>query len=106
MSSSSTPPTDTSDRENADPTVRGDFERYFNKTVPENALYYQHDYESSDDRNDGPMPAHLKAAMLGHSVTIPVTNGQLNLGTWQGIYLGEYRNNGGSRTLVLTAWGE
>lgn len=87
--------------ENADPTVRGDFERYFNKTVPENAPYYQHDYEGSDD-----MPAHLKAAMLGNSVTIPITDGRLNLGTWQGVYLGEHRNNGGSRTLVLTAWGE
>lgn len=86
--------------ENADPTVRGDFERYFNKAVPENAPYYQHDYEGSDD-----MPAHLKAAMLGHSVTIPITNGRLNLCTWQGIYLGEHRNDGGSRTLVLTAWG-
>lgn len=87
--------------ENADPTVRGDFERYFNRTVPENVPYYQHDYEGSDD-----MPAHLKASMLGHSVMIPITNGQLNLGTWQGIYLGEHRNDGGSRTLVLTAWGE
>lgn len=87
--------------ENADPTVRGDFERYFTKTVPENAPYYQHDYEGSDD-----MPAHLKAAMLGHSVTIPITNGRLNLSTWQGIYLGEHRNNGGQRTLVLTAWGD
>lgn len=87
--------------ENADPTVRGDFERYFNRTVPENAPYYQHDYEGSDD-----MPAHLKAALLGHSVTIPITNGQLNLGTWQGIYLGEHRNDGGSRTLILTAWGD
>lgn len=87
--------------ENADPTVRGDFERYFNRTVPENAPYYQHDYEGSDD-----MPAHLKAAMLGHSVTIPITNRRLNLGTWQGIYLGEHRNDGGSRSLVLTAWGD
>ena len=86
--------------ENADPTVRGDFERFFNKTVPENAPYYQHDYEGSDD-----MPAHLKAAMLGHSVMIPITDGQLNLGTWQGIYLGEHRNDGGRRRLVLTAWG-
>ncbi len=86
--------------ENADPTVRGDFERFFNKTVPENAPYYQHDYEGSDD-----MPAHLKAALLGHSVQLPITNGQLNLGTWQGIYLGEHRNDGGRRRLVLTAWG-
>ncbi|AKD55611.1 secondary thiamine-phosphate synthase enzyme YjbQ [Spirosoma radiotolerans] len=87
--------------ENADPTVRGDFERFFNRTVRENEPYYQHDYEGSDD-----MPAHLKAAMLGNSVTIPITNGRLNLGTWQGIYLGEHRNQGGRRTLVLTAWGE
>ena len=87
--------------ENADPTVRDDFERFFNRTVPENAPYYQHNYEGSDD-----MPAHLKAALLGHSVTIPVTNGQLNLGTWQGIYLGEHRDAGGSRTLVLTVWGD
>jgi len=87
--------------ENADPTVRGDFERFFNKTVRENEAYYQHDYEGSDD-----MPAHLKAALLGNSVTIPITNGRMNLGTWQGIYLGEHRNHGGRRTLVLTAWGE
>jgi len=87
--------------ENADPTVRGDFERFFNRTVRENEAYYQHDYEGSDD-----MPAHLKAAMLGNSVTIPITNGRLNLGKWQGIYLGEHRNQGGRRTLLLTAWGE
>ncbi|WP_461139793.1 secondary thiamine-phosphate synthase enzyme YjbQ [Spirosoma pomorum] len=87
--------------ENADSTVRGDFERFFNKTVPENAPYYQHNYEGPDD-----MPAHLKAAMLGHSVTIPITDGHLNLGTWQGIYLGEHRDHGGSRTIVVTAWGE
>ncbi|CCH53708.1 protein of unknown function UPF0047 [Fibrisoma limi BUZ 3] len=87
--------------ENADPTVRQDFETHFNKMVPENAPYYKHDYEGSDD-----MPAHLKAALLGSSVLIPVTNGRLNLGTWQGIYLCEHRNHGGSRTLVLTAWGE
>lgn len=87
--------------ENADPTVRQDFESHFNKMVPERAPYYKHDYEGDDD-----MPAHLKAALLGHSVTIPITNGQLNLGTWQGIYLGEHRDHGGNRTLVLTAWGE
>jgi len=87
--------------ENADPTVRGDFERFFNRTVREDESYYQHDYEGSDD-----MPAHLKAAILGNSVTIPITNGHLNLGNWQGIYLGEHRNQGGRRTLVLTAWGE
>lgn len=87
--------------ENADPTVRQDFESHFNKMVPENAPYYRHNYEGSDD-----MPAHLKAALLGSSVTIPITGGQLNLGTWQGIYLCEHRNHGGRRTLVLTAWGE
>lgn len=86
--------------ENADPTVRVDFETHFNRMIPENMPYYQHDYEGSDD-----MPAHLKASVLGSSVLIPVTNGQLNLGTWQGIYLCEHRNHGGSRTLVLTAWG-
>lgn len=86
--------------ENADPTVRVDFEMHFNRMIPENMPYYQHDYEGSDD-----MPAHLKASVLGSSVLIPVTNGQLNLGTWQGIYLCEHRNHGGSRTLVLTAWG-
>lgn len=87
--------------ENADPTVRQDFESHFNRMVPERAPYYKHDYEGDDD-----MPAHLKAALLGHSVTIPITNGRLNLGVWQGIYLGEHRDHGGSRTLVLTAWGE
>lgn len=87
--------------ENADPTVRIDFESHFNKMVPENAPYYQHDYEGSDD-----MPAHLKSAILGCSVQLPITNGKLNLGIWQGIYLCEHRNRGGSRTLVLTAWGE
>ena len=87
--------------ENADPTVRKDFEMYFNKAVPENDPDYQHDEEGPDD-----MPAHLKAAMLGSSVTIPIRNGRLALGTWQGIYLCEHRNYGGQRSLVLTAWGE
>jgi len=86
--------------ENADPTVRQDFEMYFNKAVPENDPDYQHDDEGPDD-----MPAHLKAALLGSSVTIPVLNGRLALGIWQGIYLCEHRNYGGSRTLVVTAWG-
>ena len=86
--------------ENADRTVRSDFESHFNKMVPENAPYYQHDYEGSDD-----MPAHIKASLLGSSVSIPITNGMLNLGTWQGIYLCEHRNHGGSRHLVLTAYG-
>ena len=86
--------------ENADPTVRIDFEMYFNKTVPENDPDYEHDYEGSDD-----MPAHLKAALLGNSVTIPITNGRLALGTWQGIYLCEHRNHGGRRKIIVTAWG-
>jgi secondary thiamine-phosphate synthase enzyme len=87
--------------ENADPTVRKDFEMYFNKVAPENDPGYQHDDEGPDD-----MPAHLKAAMLGSSVTIPIRNGRLALGTWQGIYLCEHRNYGGNRSLVITAWGE
>jgi len=86
--------------ENADPTVRNDFEMYFNKAVPENDPDYEHDYEGSDD-----MPAHLKAAMLGTSVMIPIRNGKLALGTWQGIYLCEHRNHGGPRKLVITLWG-
>ncbi|WP_207420909.1 secondary thiamine-phosphate synthase enzyme YjbQ [Desertivirga brevis] len=87
--------------ENADPTVRQDFEMFFNKTVKENDPDYLHDYEGSDD-----MPAHLKASMLGCSVMIPVTNGRLALGTWQGIYLCEHRDYGGERNLVITLWGE
>lgn len=86
--------------ENADPTVRGDFERHFNKMIPENASYYVHTYEGPDD-----MPAHLKSSVLGSSIVIPITNGRLNLGTWQGIYLCEHRDHGGSRKVVLTAWG-
>ncbi|KDE41436.1 hypothetical protein ADINL_0116 [Nitrincola lacisaponensis] len=87
--------------ENADPDVRGDFERFFNHAVPENAPYYVHLDEGSDD-----MPAHLKSSLLGCSLTLPVSNGRLNLGTWQGIYLCEHRNHGGSRRLVLTLQGE
>jgi secondary thiamine-phosphate synthase enzyme len=87
--------------ENADPTVRIDFETYFNKAVPENDPDYEHNDEGPDD-----MPAHLKAAMLGSSVMIPVRNGRFALGTWQGIYLCEHRDQGGSRRLVVTAWGE
>jgi secondary thiamine-phosphate synthase enzyme len=86
--------------ENADPTVRRDFESTFNKLVPENEPHYMHDAEGSDD-----MPAHLKASLLGCSVLIPITEGRLNLGTWQGIYLCEHRDRGGKRTLVLTATG-
>ena len=87
--------------EAADSTVRSDFEAHFNEMVPENKTYYQHTMEGADD-----MPAHLKSSILGSSVHIPITDGSLNLGTWQGIYLCEHRNYGKSRTLVLTAWGE
>ena len=87
--------------ENADATVRTDFESHFNKMVPENMPYYIHKYEGSDD-----MPAHIKSSLLGSSVQIPITNGALNLGTWQGVYLCEHRNYGGSRTLVLTVFGD
>ncbi|WP_347329518.1 secondary thiamine-phosphate synthase enzyme YjbQ [Marinimicrobium locisalis] len=87
--------------ENADPTVRGDLERHFNEFVPERAPYYEHDYEGDDD-----MPAHIKCSILGASVTVPITNGRLNLGTWQGIYLCEHRNRAGGRTLVATVQGD
>jgi len=87
--------------ENADPTVRHDFEIFFNKAVPENDPDYLHDEEGSDD-----MPAHLKTALLDTSLMIPIRNGRLALGTWQGIYLCEHRNYGGSRAVMLTAWGE
>lgn len=86
--------------ENADPTVRGDFERHFNKMVPEGAPYYKHTMEGPDD-----MPAHIKASLLGNSIQVPITEGELNLGTWQGIYLCEHRNDGGKRRVVLTAYG-
>lgn len=86
--------------ENVDATVRLDFESHFNKMIPENAPYYKHTFEGSDD-----MPAHIKASVLGTSVQIPITNGELNLGVWQGIYLCEHRNYGGSRFIVITAMG-
>jgi secondary thiamine-phosphate synthase enzyme len=86
--------------ENADPTVRGDFEKHLNVLVPENAPYYTHIYEGPDD-----MPAHIKASLMGTSVQIPISNGSLNLGMWQGIYLCEHRNNARGRHLVLTIWG-
>ncbi len=86
--------------ENADPTVRHDFESFFNRLVPENTAYFTHTYEGPDD-----MPAHLKAAMLGSSVHVPVTQGRLAMGTWQGIYLGEHRNQGGHRKVVATLLG-
>jgi secondary thiamine-phosphate synthase enzyme len=87
--------------ENADPTVRRDFETYFNKAVPEGARDFMHDTEGPDD-----MPAHIKSSLLGSSVTIPITNGQLNLGTWQGIYLCEHRDRGHERQVVVTVYGE
>ncbi|WP_303319084.1 secondary thiamine-phosphate synthase enzyme YjbQ [Flavivirga abyssicola] len=86
--------------ENADATVRTDFESHFNVMVPENAAYYKHTYEGPDD-----MPAHIKTSLLGASVNIPITKGQLNLGIWQGIYLCEHRDYGGSRNIVITAFG-
>lgn len=86
--------------ENADPTVRQDLESHFNEFVPERAPYYRHDYEGDDD-----MPAHIKSSILGVSVSIPITDGQLNLGTWQGIYLCEHRNHGGPRRLIVTVNG-
>jgi len=87
--------------ENADPTVRQDFESFFNRAVPENEPYYRHLDEGSDD-----MPSHLKSSLLGSSLNIPITNGRLNLGIWQGIYLCEHRNHAGSRTLIVTVNGE
>jgi len=85
--------------ENADPTVRTDFESHMNKMVPENAPYYIHTYEGPDD-----MPAHIKASLFGASIQIPITDGKLNLGVWQGIYLCEHRNQASSRDLVITAF--
>lgn len=87
--------------ENASPDVRRDFEAWFNRAVPDGADYFRHTLEGDDD-----MPAHIKASMLGPSVTIPVADGQLALGTWQGIYLGEHRDHGGPRRLTVTLWGE
>lgn len=87
--------------ENAAPEVRRDFESWFNQAVPEGAPYWTHTLEGADD-----MPAHIKAALLGPSLTLPVSDGRLALGTWQGIYLCEHRDHGGSRSLVATVWGE
>ncbi len=86
--------------ENADPSVGQDMESHINVMVPENASYYIHTYEGSDD-----MPAHIKSSLMGSSMQIPITNGRLNLGTWQGIFLCEHRNHGGRRNLVLTVFG-
>ncbi|WP_049630034.1 secondary thiamine-phosphate synthase enzyme YjbQ [Cellvibrio sp. pealriver] len=87
--------------ENADPTVRKDFESFFNEHVPEDMPYYLHNDEGSDD-----LPAHLKTSILGCNLTIPVHQGHLDIGIWQGIYLCEHRNQGGSRSIVLTLQGE
>ncbi len=86
--------------ENADPTVRTDFESHINQMVPENEPYYFHTYEGPDD-----MPAHIKASLMGSSVQIPITDGKLNLGIWQGIYLCEHRNHASGRNLVLSVYG-
>jgi len=87
--------------ENYDPDVRSDIEKYFNKTVKENEPWYDHNSEGPDD-----MPAHIKSTLIGNSLTIPIRDGRLNLGTWQGIYLCEHRNNGGSRKLAITIFGD
>lgn len=87
--------------ENASADVRRDFEAWFDQAVPEGASYWTHTLEGDDD-----MPAHIKAALLGPSLLLPISSGRLALGTWQGIYLCEHRNHGGARSLVATAWGE
>ena len=86
--------------ENADPSVRADMESHFNVMVPENARYYTHIFEGADD-----MPAHIKSSLIGCEFTLPIRQGRLQLGTWQGIYLGEHRNRGGSRRLLVTLSG-
>lgn len=83
--------------ENASPDVLEDMESHFHHLAPENQSYYTHTIEGSDD-----MPAHIKSSLLGHHVSIPITDGQFNLGIWQGVYLGEHRNNGGKRTIIAT----
>jgi secondary thiamine-phosphate synthase enzyme len=87
--------------ENADPSVRRDFERFFNRLVPQGEKGYEHDYEGPDD-----LPAHFKSSLLGCSLTVPIAEGRLALGTWQGIYLGEHRDHGGSRKILATLQGE
>jgi secondary thiamine-phosphate synthase enzyme len=87
--------------ENASPDVRRDFETWFSLVVPEGASYWTHTLEGDDD-----MPAHIKAALLGPSLTLPVSTGRPALGTWQGIYLCEHRDRGGDRSIVATVWGE
>lgn len=87
--------------ENADPSVRRDFESHFNRTVPEDTSLYEHTLEGTDD-----MTSHIKSSLMGSSVTLPITSGRFNMGTWQGIYLCEHRNCGGSRKLIITIQGE
>ena len=87
--------------ENADPTVRTDMEAHFNHMVPENAPYYRHTLEGPDD-----MPAHLKSTIIGNTLSIPISNGQLNIGIWQGIYLCEHRSQAHRRKIVATIYGE
>jgi secondary thiamine-phosphate synthase enzyme len=87
--------------ENADPDVRRDFEQWSNRVIPDGASYFTHTMEGEDD-----MTAHIKSSVMGNQVLIPVKNGRLALGTWQGIYLGEHRNYGGSRQILATIWGE
>ena len=87
--------------ENADPDVRTDFEQIFNRLVPENQPYYVHTIEGPDD-----MPAHVKSSLVGASISVPISDGRFNMGTWQGIYLCEFRNRAGSRSVVVTALGE
>ncbi|MEZ8826842.1 secondary thiamine-phosphate synthase enzyme YjbQ [Vibrio amylolyticus] len=87
--------------EKADPTVRLDMEAHFNRFVPQNAPYYQHTYEGEDD-----MPAHIKSSSIGHSVSIPISEGRLAMGMWQGIYLGEHRNRASGRLIIATVQGE
>jgi secondary thiamine-phosphate synthase enzyme len=87
--------------ENADPDVRADFERWSDQAAPEGAPYFEHTAEGPDD-----MPAHIKSSVFGVSLTLPVRDGRLALGTWQGVYLGEHRDHGGARSVVATIWGE
>ncbi|MDA2920539.1 secondary thiamine-phosphate synthase enzyme YjbQ [Desulfobacterota bacterium AH_259_B03_O07] len=87
--------------ENVSPDVRRDFESHFNEMVPENEPYYQHTLEGSDD-----MPAHIKSSILGSNLTVPISKGRINMGTWQGIYLCEHRDQGGPRKLIATIHGE
>ena len=87
--------------ENTDKTVREDLESFFNRTIPENEFNFKHTYEGPDD-----MPSHIKSSLLGSSISIPIINGKLHLGTWQGIYLCEHRDKGSSRSLIITLHGE